>query len=515
MLSKINSAGLRGVEGFPVSVEVDEARGLPRTVVVGNVSASVREAMDRAVIALKNIGIQLPPRRLTVNLSPADVRKDGTYFDLPIVAGILRALGLVEAFPLERYAVIGEVGLDGSVLPVRGVLALVSSLKTLGYRGAVVPEENVQEALSVDGMDIVGVQNVARLRKLLSDKENFEAYPRQKACADVQETDNYALDFSEIRGQSYGIRAALICAAGGHNLLLSGVAGSGKTMIAKRIPTIMPPLSREENIEISKIYSICGLLPKGQALYNKRPFRTPHHTLTTTALTGGCGSGGIVPGELALASKGVLFLDELPLFAKTAVEALRQPLEDRQVVVNRLKGSYVYPADCLLVGAMNPCACGFYLNREKCRCTPAQVRAYQRGISKPILERIDLCAEVAPLSYGAASGAAQSVSSAELRAQVMQARALQRRRFAGEERFMVNARMGVTEIQRYCVLGEKEQQFMRRIFVAKGLSMRTYHKILRVARTIADLGGEETIGVRHLAEAAGYRSLEESLGGGA
>lgn len=514
MLAKINGVGLNGVTGFPVSVEVDEANGIPRYVVVGNVSSNVREAMERAVIALKNIGLPVPPKRLTVNLAPADIRKDGTYFDLPIVAGMLRAMQLVPSFPLEGYAVFGEVGLNGTVRHVRGTLSLVTALKDLGYQGAIVPADDVQEALVPGGMDIIGVSSIRELKELLSSQEVFASFPRESAI-EGGEIETYPVDFSEIRGQVYGVRAALICAAGGHNLLLSGVAGSGKTMIAKRIPSIMPPLSREENIEISKIYSICGLLPKGQALYNRRPFRTPHHTLTTAALTGGYGANGVTPGELALASKGVLFMDELPLFSKSAIEALRQPLEDKQVVINRLRGSYTYAADCLLVGALNPCACGYYSGgekNEKCRCTPAQIRAYQRGISRPILERIDLCVTVAPLSYGEASDTRPSTSSAELRKRVIGARTLQKERFAGEKQIQVNAQMGIEEIQKHCALGETEQRFMKKIFVAKSLSMRTYHKVLKVARTIADLDGEIRISVPQLAEAVGYRDLEERLG---
>ena len=309
MLAKINSAGLSGLDGYSVSVEVDESHGLPRSVIVGNVSPSVREALERCDVALRNAQISMPPRRLTINLAPADRRKDGTCFDLAIVTGILRSVFLTDSFSLDDYGFIGELGLDGSIKHVNGVLSLVSEMKRAGLRGAVVPLVDIQEALVVEDMDIIGVEHLVDLCNLIESKERFFRYPREEAVrSDVHES--YTVDFAEVHGQSYGVRAALIAAAGGHNLLLSGVAGSGKTMIAKRIPTILPPLSREENIEITKVYSVAGLLPPGQSLLNHRPFRTPHHTITTAALVGGSAQGGVVPGELALASRGVIQVEE-------------------------------------------------------------------------------------------------------------------------------------------------------------------------------------------------------------
>ena len=500
------------MNGYLVSVQVDESNGLPRNVIVGNVSASVREALERCTVALKNEQFYLPPRRLTINLQPADRRKDGTSFDLPILTGILRSSGELPDFSLDDYGFFGEVGLDGQIRHVPGTLPMVTAFREAGLRGAVVPMEDVQEALVVENMDIIGLRNVKELQTLLQSEEDFRRFPRPRAEKSAV-SDHYDVDFSEIRGQSFAVRAALIAAAGGHNLLLSGTAGSGKTMIAKRIPTILPPLTREENIEITKVYSVAGLLPKGQALYDRRPFRTPHHSITTTALIGGCTQGSVMPGEISLASGGALFLDELPLFSKASVEALRQPMEDRAVSINRLQGSFVYPADCMIVAAMNPCPCGYFPDRSRCHCTPGQIRAYQRGISKPILERLDLCVEAAPVKFEEITEKSRSQSSAALRERVCLARIRQRVRFQALPHIRVNAEMGIREIERFCRLGSREQQFMQQIFTLKQLSMRTYHKLLKLARTIADLEEAENIEIKHLSEAVSYRGIEDQLFG--
>ena len=514
MLAKINSAGLSGMDGFLVSVEVDESDGLPKSIIVGNVSASVREALDRCQVALKNAGINVPPKRLTINLAPADRRKDGTHFDLAIAAGILKSIFLDNDFSLEDYGFVGELGLDGRIRHVNGILPIVTEMKKAGLKGAVVPKTDVQEALVVSGMDILGVEDLIDLCTIIASRESFSGHPRETPMIQKSE-ESYDVDFSDIHGQSFSVRAALIAASGGHNLLLSGVAGSGKTMIARRIPTILPELTREENIEITKVYSIAGLLPEGSALMNRRPFRTPHHTITTPSLVGGSSPSGVVPGEIALASKGVLFLDELPLFSKSSIEALRQPLEEKKVVINRLNGSFLYPADCMLVAAMNPCPCGYYPDRNKCHCTESQIRHYQRGISKPILERIDLCVEASPVSFEEATSSKASVSSAELREQVQKARAIQKIRFENCSHLHVNADMGAKDIEKFCPLNQESKSFIGKIFELKSLSMRTYHKVLKVARTIADLEGAADISISHLSEAVSYRGLEDHLYGAA
>ena len=512
MLSKIHSAGLSGMDGFLVTVEVDESDGLPKSVIVGNVSASVRESLERCQVALRNVSIIIPPKRLTINLAPADRRKDGTHYDLAIVTGLLKSIFLEEASFIDDYGFIGELGLDGRIRHVNGILPMVTEMKRAGLKGAIVPKPDIQEALVVDGMDVIGVEDLPDLCRLIASKEAFMDFPREKPLVS-DHNESYTVDFSDIHGQAFSVRAALIAAAGGHNILLSGTAGSGKTMIARRIPTILPELSREENIEITKIYSIAGLLPEGSALINRRPFRTPHHTITTPALVGGSSGSGVIPGEIALSSRGVLFLDELPLFSKSSIEALRQPLEEKQVTINRLNGSFRYPANCMLVAAMNPCPCGYYPDRSKCHCTESQIRHYQRGISKPILERIDLCVEASPISFREATSNDSGISSAELRKKVHKAREMQRIRFTGFSHLRVNADMGAKDIEHFCPLNSQCRSFIEKIFDLKSMSMRTFHKVLKVSRTIADLEGSRDISIVHLSEAVSYRGLEDQLYG--
>ena len=512
MLSKIHSAGLSGMDGFLVTVEVDESDGLPKSVIVGNVSASVRESLERCQVALRNVSIIIPPKRLTINLAPADRRKDGTHYDLAIVTGLLKSIFLEEASFIDDYGFIGELGLDGRIRHVNGILPMVTEMKRAGLKGAIVPKPDIQEALVVDGMDVIGVEDLPDLCRLIAGKEAFMDFPREKPLVS-DHNESYTVDFSDIHGQAFSVRAALIAAAGGHNILLSGTAGSGKTMIARRIPTILPELSKEENIEITKIYSIAGLLPEGSALINRRPFRTPHHTITTPALVGGSSGSGVIPGEIALSSRGVLFLDELPLFSKSSIEALRQPLEEKQVTINRLNGSFRYPANCMLVAAMNPCPCGYYPDRSKCHCTESQIRHYQRGISKPILERIDLCVEASPISFREATSNDSGISSAELRKKVHKAREMQRIRFTGFSHLRVNADMGAKDIEHFCPLNSQCRSFIEKIFDLKSMSMRTFHKVLKVSRTIADLEGSRDISIVHLSEAVSYRGLEDQLYG--
>lgn len=510
MLARVYAAGLHGLGANVITVEVDESFGLPRSVIVGNVSASVREALERCTVAMKNVDLELPPRRLTVNLQPADLRKDGTGFDLAILVGMLSALELCQSFWQRDYAFLGELGLDGRILHVRGILSLVSACKKADLKGAIVPVDDVQEALSVEGMDILAVPDITALLPLLQSEKNFLNHERTVQSRETAEEQRIP-DFSDVCGQEFAIRAALIAAAGGHHLLLSGVAGAGKSMIAKRVPGILPELSHEEKIELTKLYSVAGLLRKGQGLIHSRPFRSPHHTITSTSLVGGAMGARILPGELALSSKGVLFLDELPLFSKSSLEALREPLEERQVHIQRLCGSFSYVFDCLMVAAMNPCPCGYFPDRTRCRCTPGQIRSYQRGISKPILERIDLCVELRPVDFMSAVQGDGRHSTKELRKKVLKARERQRERFNFCSSIHLNRDMDYREMGKFCALGAEEEEFMRRVFEKKRLSMRSYHKILKVSRTIADLEGAAELGIRHLTEAVNYRSLEDSL----
>ncbi len=512
MFTKINSAGIRGMDGFLVSVEADVSNGLPGFSISGQLALEVREAQERVRTALKNSDFQLPAKKITVNLSPAGSRKEGTAFDLPIAAAVLGAFELLSAEKLKDSLLIGELGLDGSVKPVRGILVLVSAARKMGFRRCLLPVSNMAEGALVEGIQIIGIRSLRHLQEVLSLK-SFEDIVQE-----VPETINsrtfkpeYPFDFKEICGQSVLRRAAEVAAAGRHGLLMCGSAGTGKSMVAKRIPTILPALSWEENIEISKIYSLCELLPKGQPLLSQRPFRSPHHTISPQGLTG----GGKVPkpGELSLASGGVLFLDELPHFSRGAIEALREPLEEHRITVSRVAGSYEFPADFLILGAMNPCPCGFFPDRSRCTCTPMQIQNYLNRLSRPILERFDICVEAAPVTFSELEGQTmENEDSASIQSRVEKAVKIQTHRFQGTD-VRNNSRMGQKEIQQFCKLKEPEKRFARRVYETRGISARGYHRVLKTARTIADLAGEEWIQKEHLSEAFSYRALEERIWG--
>lgn len=512
MFSKIHSVGITGIDGYLVQVEADVSDGLPGFVMVGVLASEVREAQDRVRTALKNSGYRLPPKKVTINLSPADRRKSGTGFDLPIAIAVLCASGIVEPSGLEEAVLVGELGLAGEVKPVRGILPMVMAAKEAGRRRFFLPKENVNEGVLIPGIEIIGVESVQELAALLNHPENIEGVwchhgaPFQTPAMDV-----YDVDFSEVHGQLLLRRATEIAVAGQHNILYIGPAGTGKTMVAQRIPTIMPSLSVEENLEISKIYSICGELPPSSPLLTRRPFRSPHHSISPQALAGG--GRNPKPGEMSLASRGVLFLDEFPEFQKRTVELLRQPLEEHKVVLTRVYGSCVFPANFMLAVAMNPCYCGHYPDRNRCRCTDGQIRAYLSKVSKPILDRIDICVEAAPMAYEELSGNGKNEDSGTIRKRVEQAREIQEKRFEGSPIYF-NSEMSGAEIRRYCRLSKKDEDFFGKMFRERGMSARAYGKILKVARTIADLEGEAEISHRHLCEAIGYRSLEEKYWGG-
>ena len=516
MFAKIKTAGLKGLDGFMVDVEADVQNGLPGIYLTGALSPETKEAQYRVMNALRNSGFRMEPRKITVNFSPASERKEGTGYDLPIAAAILAAQGAVSSGKLERTALVGETGLDGSLKKIRGVLPLAFFLRENGIERIIVPSENAAEASLAAGVDVIGCSDLREAVDVLWQILQGEIPEHSAACgrscsvygSTEEDAPDYPVDFSEVRGQDYLKRAAEIAVSGRHNILFSGPAGTGKTMIARRMPTIMPRLSREENIEISKIYSICGLLPGERPLLSKRPFRSPHHGISEAAFAGG--GSRAMPGEMSLASGGILFLDELPLFRRDTLEMLRQPMEDRKITVTRMKGSCTYPADFLLAGAMNNCACGFYPGK-RCTCSKAQIKAYMGRLSKPLLERIDICAEARPVSYGELSGKEASETSARIRGRVEEVTAIQKARFQDCGNIRYNSQMGIREIGRFCVLGREEQDFMRETFQAKSLSGRTYHKILKVARTIADMDGSDVIRTEHLAEAVELRSIEDSL----
>lgn len=560
MFAKVNTAGLRGIEGFPVEVEADVQTGLPGFFLTGALSPETREAQYRVMNAIKNSSIHMEPKKITVNFSPAAIRKDGTAYDLPIAIAVLAASGLVDYRTFEDTAFFGETGLDGSLKRVRGALPLAFTCKESGYKRIIVPKDNAVEASLAEGIEVIGCRDIPEVLKVLGrimrGEESCQSEPdygllhgEQYSSADqdcsytahdylwpeyddsMEDYDNfrddhdhlqeeqksvYRVDFSDVHGQEYLKRAAEIAVSGRHNLLLSGPAGTGKSMIAKRMPTIMPDLSREEDIEISKIYSICGLLSEDQPLLGKRPFRSPHHGISEAAFAGG--GNQVMPGEMSLASGGILFLDEIPLFKRDTLEMLRQPMEDRHITVTRMKGSYTYPADFILVAAMNNCACGFYPDRKRCHCTRAQIKAYMGRLSKPLLERIDICAEARPIGYNeliTPSEAGSAESSAVIRKRVEETFRIQEERFKDIEGIRFNGQMGIREIEKFCVLGPEETAFMEEVYQARGLSGRTYHKILKVARTIADMDGCERIAIKHLAEAVELRSVEDSLFPGA
>ncbi len=507
MFSRVYSGGLSGMEGYVVQVEADVSPGLPSFHMVGYLASEVKEAEERVRTGIRNSGFRLPSMRVTVNLSPANVRKDGTGCDLPVAVAVLASYGVVEPTLLKDSAFLGELGLDGRIKPVRGVLSMVLAMRQAGMRRCFLAEENISEGLAVEQIEIIKVSSIGSLVELLNCPEQIK--PSMRGTEAIEES-VYVVDFSEVNGQKLVRRATEVAVAGFHNILYIGPPGSGKSMIARRIPTIMPELTQAEQLEVSQVYSICGLLPQGRALMRERPFRAPHHTISAQALTG----GGMVPrpGEISLASRGVLFLDELPEFEKKTLEILRQPMEDRKVTVARVQGTYEFPAHFMLAAALNPCPCGYYPDRQKCTCSELQVRKYLGKISRPLLDRIDLCVEAAPVSYQEIRRQEINESSAAIRERVEKARRIQEKRFAGMG-IIFNSEMGNREIRQFCRLGETEEVFLQTVFQKLGLSARGCQKLLRVARTIADLDGQEQIQKLHLIEAVGYRDLEERYWG--
>ncbi len=517
MYSTICTALLSGIRAQEVRVEVDISSGMPSFDMLGNLSQEVREARDRVRTALHSCGIVLPAKKITVNLSPANLRKYGTGFDLPIAIALLCGCGLVETDLCKNVLFVGELGLNGQILPVNGILPIVSDGMTGAierpstegegaYDAFVVPAANLTEARLVTDADVYGFSTLMDLIDFLNGKAYRE--PRQeRICMEAEVT----MDFSEVYGQPLLKRCCEIAAAGMHNLLIVGPPGAGKTMVSQRMSTILPPMTHEEQLELSKIYSVCGLLSEKHALLSERPFRSPHHTITQPALAGG---GRIPqPGEVSLAHHGVLFLDELPEFSKSVLEVLRQPMEDRKIVISRVTDSITYPSDFLLLASMNPCKCGYYPDMQRCRCTPGQIRSYLSRISQPLLDRMDLCVNAPALKYGEITAAGTGETSAQIRARVTRCHKLQYERYK-DEPFLHNSRISAEKIRKYCVLDEREQHYMENMFDKLELTARSYHKILRVARTIADLEECEQIQLRHLNEAVCYRTLDEHFWGG-
>ena len=507
MFSMMLSAAVLGVEAQPVQVEADVCDGLPVFCMVGDLSPEVRESADRVRTALKNTGIQIPPRRITVNLSPADIRKQGTRYDLPVAAALLAALGILPEEFVRNVMVVGELGLNGQVYPVGGVLQTVLLAKKIGCRCCIVPKENAGEGSWVEGITVVGVGSMKELLEcLLSEEVCRERAEKIRTWAAAEAVSGE--DFREVNGQEGVRRAAEIAAAGMHNFLMIGSPGAGKTMIARRMPSILPRLSLEESMEISKIYSACGMLAEQGGLMTRRPFRAPHHTITANALAGG--GRRVHPGEISLATGGVLFLDELPEFPQNVLEVLRQPMEDGIVTISRTEGKYSFSARFQLVAAMNPCKCGYYPDRSRCHCLPGEVGRYLRRISRPLLDRIDICVETPRVEYRDISATAENESSASIRERVEAARRIQENRYENCP-WQFNSHLKAAAIRQFCSLGTEEQRIMEQAFERMNLSARAYHRIIKVARTIADLEGEEWIRTPHLLEAIGYRSMDQKI----
>ncbi len=504
MFSKAYSAVIHGIDGLIIGVEADVSDGLPVFDMVGLLNSEVREARERVRIALKNSGFMLPAKRITVNLSPADIRKEGTAFDLPIAIAILTAFGHILEDNLNDTLIIGELSLNGNINKVNGVLPLVYEAKQQGFLRCIVPKDNAGEGAVVEGIKTYGVTTLKEAVELLKDfnAAAAEKIDVTKLFANSPKEDTQ--DFLEVVGQNAVKRAIEVAVSGMHNILMIGSPGSGKTMLAKRISTIMPELSFEESMEISKIYSIAGLLDN-RALITKRPFRAPHHTITTTALVG----GGMIPkpGEISLAHLGVLFLDELPEFQKNTIEVLRQPLEEKAVTISRLNAAFCYPAGFMLVASMNPCSCGFYPDRNKCSCSPPMVKRYLGKISKPLLDRFDICIETMQVNYKELQERKDGESSSDIRKRIDVAREMQKSRYKNQS-IWYNSQLTPRTIKKYCHLDAKEQSLLEQAFIKMNLSARAYHRILKVARTIADLDQSEKITSRHISEAICYRSVD-------
>ncbi len=507
MLAKINSFGLNGISGYAVTVEIDISNGLPNTEVVGLPDAAVKESRERVRSAIANSGYRYSPKKIIINLSPADTKKTGAMYDLPIAIGILKA---TEQFTtqLTDVAILGELSLDGHVRPVKGILPIIISALDLGCKKIIIPRANVIEASYIEGIDVYGFDTLRDVVAFLSSPELYTPSPKLDINK-IKEERTYSEDFCQVKGQFAAKRAMEIAAAGSHNILMIGPPGGGKTMLARCLPTILPDLTVAEALETTKIHSVAGVLDEDMGIIVNRPFRAPHHTGSKIALTGGGISAK--PGEISLAHNGVLFMDELLEYPRDTLEILRQPLEDNVITISRAQRTVRYPANFMLVASMNPCPCGNYGSKtHECTCTPAQIAKYRSKLSGPLMDRIDLHIEVDNVTYGDLSSKEAGESSSEIKKRVDNARNIQLKRFEGTGVYS-NSRMNNAMVSEFCKLTPECAQILKLAFERLGMSARAYNRILKVARTIADLEGEENILPSHITEAVGYRSLDRRI----
>ncbi len=510
MLSKIYSAAIFGLDANLITIESDiSSQGLPSFTIVGLADRAVEESKDRVRSAIKNSGADFPQHRITINLAPADVPKVGPVFDLPIALGLLLGSGQLEKnrfLNLDETLVVGELSLDGSLRYTNGVLPLALFAKSAGYQNIIVPKDNAKEAALVDGLKVYALSELKELMQVLLGQKQVKPIELESIQFEEEQID-FEADFSQIKGQEQAKRALEIAAAGAHNILLKGPPGAGKTMLARSFPSILPPLSVDEAIDVTRVYSVAGLLTPGKVLVRQRPFRSPHHTASYVGLIGG--GNTVRPGEITLAHRGVLFLDELPEFPRQVLEVLRQPLEDRCVTISRASGSITFPAQFILLAAQNPCPCGFLGDLKKnCICLPGQVSKYKKRISGPLLDRIDIYLEVPAVDVEKLAVLTDAEDSKSIRERVKKARVRQKVRFRG--RFLTNSEMTSSDIKKFCALTEESLELLKKAISSLNLSARGYHRVLKLSRTIADLAESENIEIEHIAEALQYRSRDES-----